>query len=80
MTDKETLQQALYLSLIPKLIEKSNENNPSWKAYPVYLFSKLCGPGLAIMNTPCKTKDFVGIPKTGGFLSNMLHTWLKLKA
>ena len=70
--DIKTLQQTLYLSWIPKLIEKSNENNPSWKAYPDYLFSKLCGPGLAIINTPCKSEDLVGMPKTAGiFWSNI---------
>ena len=72
MIDIKTLQQALYLSLIPKLIEKIHENNISWKTYPVYLFSKISGPGLAIINTPCKSKDLKGKPKTAGVL------WLSL--
>ena len=81
MIDIKTLQQALYLSLIPKLIEKVHENNLSWKTYPVYLFSKISGPGLAIINTPCKSKDLIGMPKTAGVLwSTMLHAWFTLKA
>ena len=50
MIDMKTLQEALYLTWIPKLVNKQEEQN-SWMAYPFTVFSKL-GLNLDILAIP----------------------------
>ena len=78
MIGMKTLQEALYLTWIPKLINKQEEQN-SWMAYPSTVFSKL-GLNLDIFATPTTSTDLTGLPQNmHSFWQNVLQFWLRLR-
>ena len=76
MIDAKTLQSALYLGWIPKLLSTKQDK---WKSFPTLYLSKLA-EGMSILHTPCHPKDIIGYPKTHGlFWKKVLENWLLLR-
>ena len=77
MVDMKTCQESLYLTWVPKLFKDTQQE--TWKAYPIYIFSKL-GKGLDIFGNTCHPDDVLGLPKNAGeFWPKVLKIWLGLK-
>lgn len=77
MIDMKTLQDALYLTWLPRLL--STEHNAAWKVVPISLFSHL-GKELNILTHTCSPDDLKGIPRNAGlFWPTVLKKWLEVK-
>ena len=77
MIDMKILQDALYLTWIPRLI--SSENNATWKVVPTSIFSHL-GEGMNILAHNCNPKEIRGLPRNAGlFWTAVLKKWLNVK-
>ena len=78
MLDMKTLQEALYLTWVPKLVNRQEKQN-TWKAYPLAVFSKL-GLNLDILANPTAPTDLIGVPRNmHTFWRNVLLSWLRLR-
>ena len=78
MTDMLSLQEALHLTWIPKLVNKQEAQN-SWMAYPSAVFFEL-GLNQDILATPTTPTDLTGLPQNmHSFWRNVLQSWLRLR-
>ena len=80
MIDMKTLKEDLYLTWIPKLVNKEKEEEQKcWMDYPSTVFSKL-GLNLDILATPTTPTDLTGLPQNmHSFWRNVLQSWLRLR-
>ena len=78
MIDMLSLQEALYLTWIPKLVNKQEAQN-SWMAYPSAVFFEL-GLNLDMLATPTTPIYLTGLPQNmHSFWRNILQSWLRLR-
>ena len=80
MIDMKTLKEDLYLTWIPKLVNKEKEEEQKcWMDYPSTVFSKL-GLNLDILATPTTPTDLTGLPQNmHSFWRNVLQARLRLR-